>query len=165
MDQGQSNEKIACSVEKIISGGQTGVDLAAIDAAIALSLDWGGFVPRGRRNEDGIIPAQYDQFAELDTTQYSERTLANVLSSDGTLIIVGSKRLQGGTEFTFQQALAKKKPVFVCLYPLEGDRAEHLRHWINTYGIKVLNVAGPRHSQDGEAGAQVLPILKSLFES
>jgi hypothetical protein len=155
------------NLEKIVSGGQTGVDLAAIDAAISLGLDWGGFIPKGRRNEDGVIPESYDKFVEMETTQYTERTIANVVNSDGTLIIVGSKRLQGGTEFTYQQALIKKKPVFVFVFPLDSERqtAEHLGQWVIDHQIKILNVAGPRQSQDREAGAQVFTILKGLVDA
>ena len=150
-------------IRKIISGGQTGVDLAAIDSALAFGLDWGGFVPKGRRNESGVIPPQYDKFVEIDTTQYAERTRANVLASDGTLIIVSSRRLGGGTEHTYQQSLAHKKPVYVCVYPLDDDeRVERLRLWIQNHQIAVLNVAGPRQSEDLSAAAETLAILNRL---
>ena len=73
-------------ISKIISGGQPGVDRAALDAAISLGFKHGGFCPKGRMAEDGIIPVEY-KMDEMDTVEYSARTMKNVQCSDGTLII------------------------------------------------------------------------------
>ena len=85
-------------ISKIISGGQTGVDRAALDAAISLGLEHGGFCPKGRVAEDGIIPVEY-KMDELDTEEYSVRTMKNVQCSDGTLILHQGK-ITGGTTLT-----------------------------------------------------------------
>src|SRR5688572_12994856 len=91
------------SVQRIVSGGQTGVDRGALDAAIALGIEHGGWCPRGRLAEDGQIPRRY-QLTETKTSKYRERTERNVLDSDGTLILFRAL-LSGGTELTRRLAV------------------------------------------------------------
>lgn len=80
-------------VRKIISGGQTGVDIAAIDTAIELGLDWGGWVPRGRPQELGkTIPGSYDRFTEHDSRDWLARTRANVNDATATLVLVSHRQ-------------------------------------------------------------------------
>jgi len=129
---------------KIISGGQTGVDRAALDAALSLGIPHGGWCPLGRWAEDGPIPSCY-LLRETDSPDPAVRTERNVLESDGTLILY-RERLRGGTKLTFQLAQRHGRP---CLLvdldaPLED---EQVRRWLVEQGIKILNVAGPRESQ------------------
>jgi|CXWL01.1.fsa_nt_gi hypothetical protein len=137
------NSKQDHSVRRIISGGQTGVDRGALDAAIFLGLDHGGWCPRGRLAEDGQIPLRY-QLTESDSAKYPVRTAQNVIDSDGTLILYQGE-LQGGTSLTLRLASEYGKP---CL-PIDLDGPVDYpatRRWIAKHAIEVLNVAGPRES-------------------
>jgi len=147
-------------VQRIISGGQTGVDRAGLDAAIHLGIEHGGWCPLGRRSEDGPIPDQY-QLVELDSPNYSDRTRQNVLDSDGTLILYGG-RLQGGTLLTARCATQLNKP---CLKIRLSGRVscEQLISWIESNHISILNIAGPRASSDSKIYAKAYRyIVKSL---
>src|SRR5262245_16076563 len=96
---------------KIVSGGQTGVDRAALDAAIASCIPHGGWCPRGRLAEDGPIPAQYE-LSETEQTDYRFRTECNVVDSGGTLLIF-QRCLSGGTRLTYQLAQRYERPCFL----------------------------------------------------
>ena len=95
-------------IKKIISGGQTGVDQAALDVAIDLGIPHGGWIPKGRKTEDGILPAKY-QLQEMPTSSYPKRTEKNVLNSGGTLIICHGK-LTGGSALTRKMAKKHDRP-------------------------------------------------------
>lgn len=130
---------------RIVSGGQTGVDRAALDAGRALGIPSGGWCPRGRRAEDGRIPRRYP-LAETRSREYGERTRCNVRDSDGTLII-NRGTLDGGTLLTVRLARdAYRKPLFLIQL---GRRIEAVRFaaWLARHRIRVLNVAGPRESK------------------
>jgi hypothetical protein len=133
-------------IVKVVSGGQTGIDRAALDAALACGIPIGGWCPRGRRAEDGPIPAVYP-LRETPSRDYRERTKWNVRDSDGTLILVLGT-LTGGTAFTWRQAQRLRRPAFLA--DLRGPH-EHLLREVNAWALKhrvrVLNVAGPRFSQ------------------
>jgi hypothetical protein len=131
-------------VEKIVSGGQTGVDRAALDAARALGLACGGWCPRGRRAEDGAIPLHYP-LTETATRDYRERTRRNVEDADGTLIL-GCGPLGGGTAYTRDYAEAIGKPYYLIRLDKHPD-VQAVQDWIRRLGLRVLNVAGPRESQ------------------
>ena len=94
----------------IISGGQTGADRAALDFAIALGLSHGGWCPRQRRADDGVIPAPY-LLSETPSSHYSQRTEWNVRDSDATVVFSIKSRLTGGTRLTFELAKRLGKPV------------------------------------------------------
>ncbi|NLS97248.1 MAG: hypothetical protein GXX96_34350 [Planctomycetaceae bacterium] len=134
----------AALVDKIVSGGQTGVDRAGLDVAIALGIEHGGWCPSGRRAEDGRIPACY-QLVETDSPEYAVRTEQNVIDSDGSLILYFAE-LRGGTEFTYRMTQKHARPHFlVDLHaPIPADA---VRHWLCEQSIRVLNIAGPRSSQ------------------
>jgi hypothetical protein len=127
---------------RIVSGGQTGVDRAALDAAIALGLDHGGWCPAGRLSEDGSIPSRY-QLQETDSSDYPIRTEQNVIDSDATLILYRG-RLKGGTLLTRKicDRLAKPK----LLVRLDRDPPQSVRDWLADNQPRTLNVAGPRES-------------------
>jgi hypothetical protein len=131
------------SIRRIISGGQTGVDRGALDAAIALGIEHGGWCPRGRMAEDGRIPARY-KLKETESPEYRVRTELNVMNSDGTLILY-YEVLTGGSELTRRLTLKHGKPRL--LVDLKNGLDQPDAHtWLSEYGIAVLNVAGPRES-------------------
>ncbi len=132
---------------KIISGGQTGVDRAALDAALSLGVDCGGWCPAGRIDENGVIPAHYP-LEELPEGGYLERTARNVAEADGTLIFY-SGSLQGGTKATADFCSAQRKPsLLIDASEIDLERAVALiGEFVRSHQIKVLNVAGPRASQ------------------
>lgn len=134
---------------KIISGGQTGADIAAIDAAIEVDFDWGGFVPIMRNNELGKIPATYDNFILSHAKSYDVRTFQNVIGSDGTVVFSHGK-VTGGSLLTVNICRRQKKPVFLADFsrgPV-SDQIIEILSFIQSNAIKVLNVAGPRASKD-----------------
>jgi hypothetical protein len=142
---------------KIISGGQTGVDRAALDAAIELGIPHGGHCPRGRRAEDGRIPDRY-QLTETDSAQYRVRTERNVLDADATLILCRG-RMIGGTKLTLRMARKHSRPCLVVDLDVPPARDEILQ-WLNQHVQGALNIAGPRESQSPgiEAAARALLI-------
>lgn len=131
-------------LQKVISGGQTGVDRAALDAALELGIAIGGWCPKGRRAEDGPIHSRYP-LQETATDDYAERTERNVLEADGTLILFRDG-IAGGTALTVTLARMAKKPLFLLDLSLLEDIGPVIE-WIAVEGIQVLNVAGPRESQ------------------
>ena len=145
---------------KIISGGQTGVDRAALDAALSHAMPVGGWCPRGRRAEDGEIPSRYP-LEETNAATYEERTELNVRDSDATLVV--SKGLPtGGTAYTIAMAEKWNRPI--CI--LDVDHPDRLREtiaWIEQHGIRILNVAGPRESTTPGIHAAAYAILEKLL--
>ena len=128
----------------VISGGQTGVDRAALDVAREAGLEAGGWCPAGRRAEDGPIAARYP-LRETPSADPAERTEWNVRDSDGTLVLTTGP-LHGGTERTVQAAHAHGKPLLVVELA-RGEDPGYVAEWIAERGIRVLNVAGPRESE------------------
>jgi predicted Rossmann fold nucleotide-binding protein DprA/Smf involved in DNA uptake len=148
----------------IISGGQTGADRAALDFAIAHGISHGGWCPRQRRAEDGVIPAQY-LLRETPSSHYSQRTEWNVRDSDATVVFSIKPRLTGGTRLTFELARRFGKPV-LHLSRDEADAAaagDELRAFVKEGRVRTLNVAGPRASQEPEIGAFVRAVLTAAL--
>lgn len=130
-------------IDKIISGGQTGVDRAALDAAMELGVATGGWCPQGRRAEDGIIDEKYP-LQETTQQAYQVRTRWNVRDSDGTLI-VSPLPLTGGTALTLNCAKQMGRPCLIVDSHQHDDKFK-VKEWITSYRIHVLNIAGPRES-------------------
>lgn len=130
-------------VARLISGGQTGVDRAALDAAIALGIECGGWCPLGRLAEDGPIDRRYP-LTETPTPDYDERTLWNVRDSDGALVLAWGEPT-AGTAYTIACARMLRKPCLVVNLQT-GPNAAEVRRWIAENRIDTLNVAGPRAS-------------------
>ncbi len=155
--------KRSAGVTRIVSGGQTGVDRAALDFAMSHGIDHGGWVPKGRKAEDGPLPPRY-RVDETRTSSYGERTRRNVADSDATLIVFDG-RLSGGTALTHAYAVRAQKPVLlvdVSDMPLP-DIAAAIRSWLSSNKIKVLNVAGPRESQSPGIYDRTVALLNALY--
>ena len=151
-------------IRKIVSGAQTGADRAALDFAIEYGIDYGGWVPRGRKAEDGSVPARYSVL-ELPEGGYSERTEKNVIDSDGTLI-VSHGALAGGSRLTLEMTEKHEK---ACLHIdlnniIHFDAAIDIHDWIVENRIKILNVAGPRASKDARIYKAVYDILEMVIQ-
>lgn len=131
-------------IQKIISGGQTGADRAALDVALELDVPCGGWCPKGRKAEDGPIPKLYP-LRETSSSRYPVRTERNVRDSDGTLVITRGKP-SGGTALTIELARKLGKPHLVIDLSENGD-PDVVRGWIQSNRIEILNVAGPRESE------------------
>lgn len=151
-------------ISKIISGGQTGADRAALDWAIANDIPHGGWCPKGRLAEDGVIDAKYN-LRETPETEYIQRTEWNVRDSDATVIFSISPILTGGSLATEELATAHRKP---CLHISEtqsiSTNAEELQLFLVEHNVGILNVAGPRASNEPEIRAFVTDILDSACE-
>ncbi len=144
---------------KIVSGGQSGVDRASLDVALALGIPCGGWCPHGRWAEDGEIPAHYPltECADIDPAL---RTELNIRDSDATLVI-GSGREIDGTALTIECARRYGRPLFI-MDPQRWDPSEFHR-WFARYRLRVLNIAGPRESTHPGSYAEAYRLLQSLF--
>jgi len=136
-------------LEKLISGGQTGADRAALDVAIRHSFPHGGWCPKGRKAEDGPIGGQYNLF-ETPSANYLQRTEWNVRDTDGTVVFTLSKEVTGGSLRTIEFARKHNKP---CLHISSCgigymDASLPLQEFVAKHGIRRLNVAGSRESKE-----------------
>ena len=131
---------------KIVSGGQAGVDRAALDVALERGMECGGWCPAGRWAEDGPIPDHYP-LVETPSADPAERTEWNVRDSDGTLLLT-ALAYSPGTELTFEIARRMGRPVMVWAVKWRADVGqEFFRRWVREHGIRTLNVAGVRESE------------------
>ena len=152
-------------VRKLISGGQTGADRAALDWAIEHRLPHGGWCPRGRKAEDGPIDKRY-LLKETPSDDYAERTEWNVRDADGTVAFSIKPMLAGGTFKTVRFAAAQGKPwVHICAANQGRQAAGLLRKFLQAHRIQVLNIAGPRASDEPEVGRFVRTVLSKALLS
>jgi hypothetical protein len=148
-------------IEKLVSGGQTGADIAALDVAIWYDFPHGGWCPKGWLSLDGPIPAKY-QLTETPSASYPQRTEWNVRDSDGTVVFTFAKVPTGGSLKTINLCKKHGKP---CLHISRGcyDPAERIIKFVNENDIKVLNVAGSRESKDPGIYEWVKKVLAGAF--
>lgn len=150
-------------LRRVVSGGQTGVDRAALDAAIECGIPVGGWCPRGRLAEDGFVPHRYP-LTETPSRKYPQRTTWNVRDSDGTLVLIAGP-LEGGSALTVKHAKALGRPHLVIdlernLY----DAPDLALEFIAANRIAVLNVAGPRESSRPGIYGRAYQVLRRVFE-
>lgn len=147
-------------ITKIVSGGQTGVDRAALDFAIRRGIAHGGYCPKGRRSESGRISDKY-ALTETSSPDYPVRTAMNVQHSDGTLVITRGPA-EGGTRKTLNLCMAHNKPRFVVDVRHKLN-VRAFADWVRVNDIRTLNVAGPRESKESGIGKQAKAALAKLF--
>ena len=149
---------------KIISGGQTGVDRVALEWALAAGVPHGGWCPKGRKAEDGAVPRQF-QLKETSSANYSMRTRRNVRDSGGTVIFSQGGDLTGGTEETADYAKTIGKPLLHLVASLNvNEAAAQLNAFLREHGIVVLNVAGPRASEEPDIGRFAQAVLSHALK-
>jgi hypothetical protein len=146
---------------KIVSGGQTGADRAALDWAIEHGIPHGGWCPAGRIAEDGQIPTRYELTEMPDGGGYRQRTRANVRDSDATLIVSMASVLSGGSLATSRFANRIQKPC-LHLHPEENWK-ELVAKWLHGNAIRCLNVAGPRASSEPDVAAFTWAVLDEFL--
>jgi hypothetical protein len=145
---------------KVVSGGQTGVDRAALDVALEKGLPCGGWCPKGRRAEDGPLDARYP-LTETPWSGYPQRTEWNVRDSDGTLVLTVGEP-DRGTALTVELAARHRRPCLVVDLDA-GPDVEAVRSWARDNGVAALNVAGPRESSSPGIYARAAEFLRDLF--
>jgi hypothetical protein len=145
---------------RVVSGGQTGVDRAALDVAMEVGLACGGWCPRGRRAEDGPIERRYP-LRETPSAEYAQRTEWNVRDSDGTLVLSRGE-CTGGSAQTVEVAARLEKPCLV-LDLTRRPSVSAARGWAREHQVSVVNIAGPRESKTPGIYAQAAPFLRQLF--
>lgn len=152
-------------IRRIVSGGQTGVDRAALDAALEQGFPCGGWCPKGRRAEDGPLPSRYP-LREAPVAAYPARTARNVRDSDGTLILLRATA-DRGTDLTRRLAERGRRPLLILDLEEQSpaDAAEAIARWAETHGVEVLNVAGPRESGQPGIYALALAVLRLLISA
>ena len=156
-------------VKKIVSGGQTGVDRAALDVALELGIPCGGWCPKGRLAEEGVIPESYP-LVETPSAAYEERTGWNVRDSEGTLILATFPPT-GGTAYTLYLIEQYKRP-FIAVdldqvmddVEMSATEAERVAVWRESEGVEVLNVAGPRESTNNGIFYRSMDFLLRVLE-
>ena len=144
----------------VITGGQTGVDRAALDVALTLGIPAGGWCPKGRRAEDGPLPPRYP-LQETPSAEYAQRTRWNVRDGDGTLVLTLGP-FQGGTALTVREAQQLGKPVLVVDLA-QAAPVTDVRDWMEAHRIRTLNVAGPRASEAPDVYKKAHAYLERLF--
>jgi len=144
-------------INKIVSGGQTGVDRAALDAAMSVNIEYGGWCPKDRLDENGKIPEKYKNLTEIsgefknDKENYDARTKRNIKDSDATLIIAPKiplpQEIKDGTLLTIEEVVNQKRPYLIIDLSKSIDtNSELVTHWVKENKISTLNIAGPRES-------------------
>ena len=151
-------------LQKIVSGGQTGVDRAALEWALDASMPCGGWCPAGRLAEDGPIEPRFP-LVETPSEGYSQRTEWNVRDSDGTVLFSREPVLVGGTKLTKKFTSKWNRPCLVISEIASQDPPGTLRQFVDDHFIETLNVAGPRESTDAGLSPFVRAVLSAAFET
>ncbi len=146
-------------INKIVAGGQSGVDRSALDFSIKNNIPHGGWCPKNRWAEDGIIPTFYNLTETVEEASEA-RTLKNVVFSDGTLIIFKNTK-DLGTFKTIEFCIQNNKAFFEIDLTKKIEK-EQFNHWLISNNIKVLNVAGSRESNSPERYNETTSLLKYL---
>ncbi|KTD49585.1 putative molybdenum carrier [Legionella rubrilucens] len=157
-------------IEKIVSGGQTGVDQAALLIATEMGIDIGGWCPKGGLDENNVnVLKQFPALKEATTSDPDERTKLNIRDSDGTLIIVPSwplpERVKDGTKLTIEDAERQKKHHLIISLDNKDEAVQNIKAWINDNDIRVLNIGGPRESNSPGIHQGACELFRDLFKT
>ena len=150
-------------LKKIISGGQVGADQGALDAAIKCNFPHGGWIQKGRKTQNGMLPEKY-HLTEMSVSGYKERIERNVVESEGT-VIISRGDLSGGAGYSEKMAQKHNRP---CLHidlsnmPISNSSAE-LNTWVIENTIQILNVTGSRTSEDGDVYKNTARIVEGII--
>lgn len=155
-------------IEKIISGGQTGVDQAALAMATEAGWPIGGWCPKGGLDANGVcVLNTYPTLKQASTSDPNERTMLNIDDSDGTLVIVPRYPLQDsiidGTRLTIDYAAKQKKPYLIISLLNKAESVEAILYWIDQNNIRVLNIGGPRESSSPGIYKETCDLFQELF--
>lgn len=150
-------------VMKIISGGQTGVDQAALDAAIELGMEYGGAIPKGRKTENGPLPEFYKNMEEIESADYADRTEMNVQNSDATLLLYRGV-ISGGTKYTLD-IIDRYQKQYLCIDLCADKKITKKRclQWLRIVNPNILNIAGPRESNHPGIGKEAQKWLMEVL--
>ncbi len=151
---------MTAGLEKIVTGGQSGVDRAALDSALAAGLACGGWCPLGRRAEDGPIPLRYP-LCETPDADPAQRTAWNARDSDATIALARGDP-GGGTAFALERAAAEGRPCLRVDLSAAPEPAA-VRAWLAARGVRVLHVAGPRESEAPGVYVEALRFLTEVL--
>ncbi len=151
-------------ITKLVSGGQAGADIAALDVALRHGFPHGGWCPAGRKSLDGPLPARY-LLTETPSDNYLQRTEWNVRDTDGTVVFTLAREATGGSLKTVGFAKKHRKP---CIHISRDagslfDSAQQLQEFVKEHGIKTLNVAGSRESKEPGIHQWVMQVLEDAF--
>lgn len=149
-------------IKRIISGGQTGADIAGIDAAMACGIPYGGWLPKGRKTENGPLPERYTEFQSMTRGGYPKRTEQNIIESDGTIVFSYGK-LIGGSALTKRLCQKHERPFLYVDLGQEEHPAVSLQEWLKIESIQILNVAGSRESKHPGIHDLVFGIVQKIL--
>jgi len=150
-------------IQKIISGGQTGADIAGVDAAITSNIPYGGWLPKNRRTENGALSEEYTDFQVMTWGGYPKRTEQNVIDSDGTVFFTYGK-LSGGSSLTKMFAVKHKRPWLHVNLNTTSDPVDLIINWLIKWEIEILNIAGKTASKSPAIYNRVKNIIEQILK-
>jgi Circularly permutated YpsA SLOG family len=154
-------------IEKIVSGGQTGVDQAALLVASELGITVGGWCPKGGLDENKVCMLGKYPFKEATTADPDEKTKLNIRDSDGTLIIVPTlplpEKIKDGTILTIEDANRQQKPYLIIRLDQKENVVDTLKEWVDKHNISILNIGGPRESNSPGIHQESCELFRELF--
>ncbi len=147
---------------RIISGGQTGVDRAALDFALENQIDCFGWCPKGRKAEDGVIPNTYP-LKEAETSGYEKRTLKNVEESQGLMVFVDGEP-DNGTILAIDHAEKQNKPIYIIHLSMNvEDQETGILDFLEDQEVTIVNIVGPRESNSPGIYRKTKSFLEELI--